>query len=157
MDEIDQTIVNLLRTDGRTSYAELARRVGLTAPSVQDRVTKLEKNGVITGYQAVIDPEAIGLGITALIGIIPDSSADHIEICDRLRSIPQIESCYFLAGVECYQLKVRVPKMADLETLIHRVSAIPGVAQTRTTITLSTKWEDRPQPVPPAEVDHGVD
>ncbi|WP_100447410.1 Lrp/AsnC family transcriptional regulator [Glycomyces xiaoerkulensis] len=157
MDEIDQTIVNLLRTDGRTSYAELARRVGLTAPSVQDRVSKLEKNGVITGYQAVVDPETVGLGITALIGIIPDNSADHLEICDKLRAIPQIESCYFLAGVECYQLKVRVPKMADLEKLIHQVSAIPGVAQTRTTITLSTKWEDRPQPVPPTELDYGVD
>ncbi|MEU6246308.1 Lrp/AsnC family transcriptional regulator [Glycomyces sp. NPDC047010] len=148
MDEIDRTIVNLLRTDGRTSYAELARRVGLTAPSVQDRVVKLERNGVIAGYKAVIDSEAIGLGITALIGIIPDNSADHLDICERLRAIPEIESCYFLAGVECYQLKVRVPKMADLEQLIHRVGAIPGVAQTRTTITLSTKWEDRPQPIP---------
>lgn len=157
MDEIDRTIVNLLRADGRTSYAELARRVGLTAPSVQDRVTKLEKNGVITGYQAVVDPESVGLGITALIGIIPDSSADHIQICDRLRAISQIESCYFLAGVECYQLKVRVPKMADLEQLIHRLGAIAGVAQTRTTITLSTKWEDRPQPVAPLEDGHGVD
>ncbi|GAB3648901.1 Lrp/AsnC family transcriptional regulator [Glycomyces tarimensis] len=148
--------MNLLRTDGRTSYAELARRVGLTAPSVQDRVTKLEKSGVITGYQAVIDPEAIGLGITALIGIIPDSSADHLEICDRLRAIGQIESCYFLAGVECYQVKVRVPKMADLEQLIHRIGGIAGVAQTRTTITLSTKWEDRPQPIPVGEDEHGV-
>ncbi|WP_026924664.1 Lrp/AsnC family transcriptional regulator [Glycomyces arizonensis] len=157
MDEIDRTIVNLLRTAGRTSYAELARRVGLTAPSVQDRVTKLEKNGVITGYQAAIDPESIGLGITALIGIIPDSSADHVRICDRLRAIPQIESCYFLAGVECYQLKVRVPKMADLEQLIHRVGAIDGVAQTRTTITLSTKWEDRPQPITTGESEHGID
>ncbi|WP_026930754.1 Lrp/AsnC family transcriptional regulator [Glycomyces tenuis] len=156
MDEIDRTIVNLLRADGRTSYAELARRVGLTAPSVQDRVTKLEKNGVITGYQAVVDPEAVGLGITALIGIIPDSSADHIEICDRLRAMTEIESCYFLAGVECYQLKVRVPKMADLERLIHRLGGIPGVAQTRTTITLSTKWEDRPQPVG-AEDGRGID
>ncbi|THV43216.1 Lrp/AsnC family transcriptional regulator [Glycomyces buryatensis] len=157
MDEIDRTILNLLRADGRTSYAELARRVGLTAPSVQDRVVKLEKNGVITGYRAVIDPETIGLGITALIGIIPDNSADHNEICERLRAIPQMESCYFLAGVECYQLKVRVPKMGDLERLIHRLGAIPGVAQTRTTITLSTKWEDRPQPVPGEEDPHGVD
>lgn len=157
MDEIDRTIVNLLRADGRTSYAELARRVGLTAPSVQDRVAKLEKNGVITGYQAVVDPEAIGLGITALIGIIPDSSADHLAICDKLNAIEQIESCYFLAGVECYQIKVRVPKMADLEQLIHRVAGIGGVAQTRTTITLSTKWEDRPQPIPTGEVEHGVD
>ncbi|RRR97664.1 Lrp/AsnC family transcriptional regulator [Glycomyces terrestris] len=157
MDEIDRTIVNLLRADGRTSYAELARRVGLTAPSVQDRVVKLERNGVIAGYKAVIDSEAIGLGITALIGIIPDNSADHQDICERLRAIPQIESCYFLAGVECYQLKVRVPKMADLERLIHRVGAIPGVAQTRTTITLSTKWEDRQQPIPMDGDDHGVD
>lgn len=155
MDEIDRTIVNLLCADGRTSYAELARRVGLTAPSVQDRVTKLEKNGVITGYRAVIDPESIGLGITALIGIIPDSSAEHIEICERLRAISQIESCYFLAGVECYQLKVRVPKMADLEQLIHRVGGIPGVAQTRTTITLSTKWEDRPQAISGGEGPNG--
>nr|WP_277605768.1 Lrp/AsnC ligand binding domain-containing protein [Glycomyces sp. L485] len=97
------------------------------------------------------------MGITALIGIIPDSSAEHIKIYDRLNDVPQVESCYFLAGVECYQLKVRVPKMADLEHLIHRISGIPGVAQTRTTITLSTKWEDRPQPIPIGEDEHGVD
>jgi Lrp/AsnC family transcriptional regulator, leucine-responsive regulatory protein len=148
VDDIDRRIVDLLRKDGRTSYAELARQVGLTAPSVQDRVQKLEKNGVFLGYRAVVDPNAIGFPITALVGVVTDSASEYSDIAEALHEIPEVESCYFTAGVECYMLKVRVPQMGDLERLIERIGRIRGVAQTRTTVALSTKWEDRPQPMP---------
>ncbi|MFG1881177.1 Lrp/AsnC family transcriptional regulator [Micromonospora sp. NPDC049102] len=149
MDAIDLTLVDLLRGNARLSYAELARQVGLSAPAVHERVGKLESSGVVLGYRADVAPEAIGLGVTALIGIVEDSGADSDDMLESLRVLPEIESCYFMAGVESFLLKARVGTIAELEQLIVRLNRTPGVASTRTAIALSTKWENRPQPVGP--------
>lgn len=146
MDATDRRIIDLLRTQARLSYAELARRVGLTAPSVHERVGKLEAAGVIEGYRAVVTPETLGLGVTALIGIVQQADTEIDDVVAALREFPEIESCYFLAGDESFLLKVRVGTMAELEQLIVRLHRIGGVARTRTTVALSTKWEGRPQP-----------
>lgn len=146
MDAIDLRLVGLLRANARFSYAELARQVGLSAPAVHERVGKLESNGTILAYRAEVAPEAIGLNVTALIGIIEDSGADTDDVLSALRDMPEIESCYFMAGVESYQLTVRVTTIAELEQLIVRINRTPGVAATRTAIALSAKWENRPQP-----------
>lgn len=146
MDDIDRQIVDLLRDNGRMSYAELARQVGLTAPSVHERVGKLESTGVIRGYRADITPELIGLEVTALIGIVQEAGTAIEDVAAALHALPEIESCYFLAGEESFLLKVRVGSMAELEQLIVRLSRTHGVARTRTTVALSTKWEGRPQP-----------
>ncbi|GAA4692419.1 Lrp/AsnC family transcriptional regulator [Phytohabitans rumicis] len=147
MDDIDLRLVELLRANARLSYAELARQVGLSAPAVHDRVGKLESTGVLRGYRADADPEAIGLGVTALIGLVQDSGGDTDEVLAALHDMPEIESCYFMAGVESFLLKARVATIAELEHLIVRLNRTPGVASTRTAIALSTKWEDRPQPL----------
>lgn len=147
MDAIDLSLVELLRSNARLSYAELARKVGLSAPAVHERVGKLEASGVIRGYRADVAPEAVGLGVTALIGIVEDSGADTEEVLEAFRQMPEIESCYFMAGVESFLLKARVGTIAELEQLILRLNRIPGVASTRTGVALSTKWENRPQPV----------
>ncbi|RLP91492.1 MULTISPECIES: Lrp/AsnC family transcriptional regulator [unclassified Micromonospora] len=149
MDAIDLSLVDLLRGNARLSYAELARQVGLSAPAVHERVGKLENSGVVRGYRADVEPEAIGLGVTALIGIVEDSGADSDDMLESLRVLPEIESCYFMAGVESFLLKARVGTIAELEQLIVRLNRTPGVASTRTAIALSTKWENRPQPVGP--------
>ncbi|HEX8346627.1 MAG TPA: Lrp/AsnC family transcriptional regulator [Actinoplanes sp.] len=146
MDAIDVRLVDLLRGNARLSFAELARQVGLSAPAVHERVGKLEAAGTILAYRAEVAPEAIGLGVTALIGIVEDSGADTDDVLTALRAMPEIESCYFMAGVESYQLTVRVGSIAELEQLIVRINRSPGVASTRTAIALSTKWENRPQP-----------
>ena len=147
MDDIDLRLVELLQGNARLSYAELARQVGLSAPAVHDRVGKLESGGVIRAYRAYADPGAIGLGVTALIGIVQDSGGDTDDVLEALREIPEIESCYFMAGVESFLLKVRVSTIAELESLIVRLNRTAGVASTRTAVALSTKWEDRPQPL----------
>jgi Lrp/AsnC family leucine-responsive transcriptional regulator len=147
MDATDRQILNLLRDNARLSYAELARQVGLSAPSVHERVAKLESTGVIRGYRVEVAPEAVGLAVTALIGIVQQTETGIEEVVAALRELPEIESCYFLAGEESFLLKVRVGTMAELEQLIVRLSRIPGVARTRTTVALSTKWEGRPHPV----------
>jgi Lrp/AsnC family leucine-responsive transcriptional regulator len=147
MDATDRRIIDLLRGNARLSYAELARQVGLTPPSVHERVGKLESAGVIQGYQAQVAPERVGLGVTALIGIMQQTDTEVDDVVAALSELPEIESCYFLAGEESFLLKARVGTMAELEQLIVRLSRIQGVARTRTMVALSTKWEGRPQPV----------
>ncbi len=146
MDAIDGQIVELLRNNARLSYAELGRQVGLSAPAVHDRVGKLESTGILKGYVAIADPEAIGLGVTALVGIIQSDNSELDQVAAALYEMEEVESCYFLAGEESFLVKVRVPVMAELEHLITRLNRIDGVARTRTTVALSTKWEARPQP-----------
>lgn len=148
MDAIDRSLVELLRTNARLSYAELARQVGLSAPAVHERVGKLEATGVIRGYHADVQPEAIGLGVTAIIGIVQDSGSEIDDVVAALRERPEIESCYFTAGEESFLLTARVGTIAELEQLIVRLNRTTGVASTRTAIALSTRWENRPQPSP---------
>lgn len=147
MDKIDRKLLDLLRNNARLSYAELGRQVGLSPPAVHDRVSKLESSGVIQGYRTVVEPESIGLGVTALIGIVQSDDSEIDEIAEALSTLPEVESCYFLAGPESFLVKVRVGTIAELERLIVRFNRVPGVARTHSTIALSTKWENRPQPV----------
>lgn len=147
MDAIDRQLLDLLRRSARLSYAELARKVGLSAPAIHERVGKLESSGVIRGYHADVDPDSIDLGVTALIRIVHDTSVDIDDLVEGVRGLPEIESCYFLAGEESLLLKVRVGTIAELEHLVVQLGRTPGVANTRTTIALSTKWESRPRPL----------
>jgi Lrp/AsnC family leucine-responsive transcriptional regulator len=133
----------MLRANARATYAELARAVGLSAPAAHERVAKLEAAGVITGYHAAIAPEALGYAMNALIGVFLTDNADTDEITASLATIPSVEDCWFVAGEETFVLKVRVPDVAGLESAIRELNGIPGVARTRTTVVLSTKFEDR--------------
>jgi Lrp/AsnC family leucine-responsive transcriptional regulator len=145
VDDIDRRLLDALRENGRETYAELARKVGLSAPAVHDRVGKLEAAGVISGYHAAVLPTALGLGVTALIGIIQSDSGEHDDIAAALEQVPEVESCWFLAGEESFMIMVRVADVAALEHTIGRVNRIRGVARTRTTVVLSTRWEGRAQ------------
>ena len=106
---MDRQLIDLLRANGRASYAELARQVGLSSPAVHERVGKLESAGVITGYRAVIDPTAVGLDVTALISVIESDAVDDTGVEEGLRALPEVEDCWRVAGSEGYVLKVRVP------------------------------------------------
>jgi len=143
MDAVDRKLIQALRENGRASYAELGRLVGLSGPSVTDRINRLEQAGVITGYRATVAPAALGLGATALIGIQLSDAADHEEVGQLMRSLAEIEDCWFIAGDDSYMLKVRVADVDGLEHTIRRLSGLRGVARTRTTVVLSTKWENR--------------
>lgn len=147
MDGVDRRLVDALRLNGRATYAELARIVGLSAPAVHERVAKLESSGVITGYHASVAPEQLGYAMNALVGIFLSDNADADKITAALEAIPAIEHCWFVAGEETYVVKVRVPDIAGLELTIRELTAISGVARTRTTVVLSTKFEDRVQTV----------
>ena len=141
-------MIEALRANGRATYAELARLVGLSAPAVHERVGKLESAGVITGYHASIEPAALGLGVSALVGILQGDRGDSDQIFAALREMPEIEDCWFVAGEETFVIKVRVSDMPSLEQVIGALNRIRGVARTRTTVVLSTRFEGRPGPLP---------
>lgn len=143
MDEVDRQLITALRENGRASYAELGRLVGLSGPSVTDRINRLETAGVITGYRATVDAARLGLGVTALIGVQLSDAVDHEDVAHRLRDVTEIEDCWFIAGDDSYMLKVRAGDVDGLERTIRRLSGIKGVSRTRSTIVLSTKWEHR--------------
>ncbi|ASR33979.1 AsnC family transcriptional regulator [Prauserella marina] len=144
MDHVDRKIIAELRTNGRASYAELGRTVGLSASSVHERVGKLEAAGVITGYHAVVDARAVGLGVTALVGIQPTDTASDDDVAVALGELDEVESCYAVAGDEAFVVKVRVGTVDDLELALGRLRRIDGVARTHTTVVLSTRFEGRP-------------
>ncbi|MGH8960529.1 MAG: Lrp/AsnC family transcriptional regulator [Jatrophihabitantaceae bacterium] len=147
MDSVDRQLLDALRTNARATYAELARIVGLSAPAVHERVGKLETAGVITGYHAAVAPESLGYAMNALVGIFISDSADTDEVAAQLAALSSVEHCWFVAGEETFVVKVRVPDVAGLEAAIRDLNSMRGVARTRTTVVLSTKFEDRVQAV----------
>ena len=143
MEEIDRAIVAALTVDGRLSYTDLAERVGLSVSAVHQRVRRLEQRRVIRGYTAVVDYEALGLPLTAFVAVRPVDPGAPDDAPERLSRLPEIESCYSVAGEDFYLLKVRVPSPLDLEGLLQRIRTLAGVTH-RTTIVLSTPYEGRP-------------
>ena len=142
VEDIDRQIVDLLVRDGRTSYTDLGKATGLSTSAVHQRVRRLEQRGVIRGYAAVVDAEAVGLPLTAFISIRPIDPSQPDDSPDRLRGITEIESCWSVAGDESYILKVRVETPHALEDLLARIRSDANVS-TRTTIVLSTPYENR--------------
>ena len=143
MEDTDRQILTLLAADGRMSYTDLGKATGLSTSAVHQRVKRLESRGLIKGYGATIDYEQVGLALTAFISIRPIDPSQPDDSPQRLRQITEIESCWSVAGDESYILKVRVPTPTELEDLLARVRAAANVS-TRTTIVLSTPYENRP-------------
>ena len=108
VEEIDRQILTLLARDGRMSFTDLGKATGLSTSAVHQRVRRLEQRGVIKGYTIVVDHDALGLPLTALISIKPIDPAAPDDVPDRLLGLPEIEACHSVAGEENYILKVRV-------------------------------------------------
>jgi len=153
VDAVDRQLLDALRANARATYAELARVVGLSAPAVHERVGKLESSGVITGYHAAIAPESLGYAMNALVGIFMSDGADSDEVATQLAALPAVEHCWFVAGEETFVVKVRVPDVHGLEVAIRALNGMRGVARTRTSVVLSTKFEDRVQVTEAADAD----
>ena len=146
MEETDRAILSALASDGRLSYTDLAERVGLSVSAAHQRVRRLEQRGVIRGYHARLEPEAVGLPLTAFVAIRPIDPSQPDDAPDRLATLPEIESCYSVAGEDFYLLLVRVAGPSDLERLLQEIRKVANVA-TRTTVVLSTPFEARPPKV----------
>lgn len=147
IDEIDRQIITLLQQDARLSNAALAEKVGLTVSTVHERVKKLERKGIIQGYVAVVDSEALGKSITAFIRLsVAATSGNYIESKKSVMQVcanePDILECHGVAGADCYVLKVRVANPKELEKLIERLRCEANIASSTTSIVLSTFKED---------------
>jgi Lrp/AsnC family leucine-responsive transcriptional regulator len=141
--DVDRALLSTLARDGRASYTDLAERVGLSVSAVHQRVRRLEQRGLITGYAAHLDAKALGLPLTAFVSITPIDVGQPDDAPARLAHLPAIEACHSVAGVESYILKVRVASPDALEALLHEIRSSANVS-TRTTVVLSTFYEDRP-------------
>jgi Lrp/AsnC family transcriptional regulator, leucine-responsive regulatory protein len=142
IDERDRRILRSLQLDARATFADIGESVGLAPSSVHERVRKLEQAGVIRGYRAVVDPESMGLFVTALIAVTPLDPMQPDDLPERVREFGEVEDCLSVAGEANYILKVRTRTTSHLEDLIRRLREKGGV-QTRTTIVLSTPFEGR--------------
>ena len=142
MEDLDRQIVAHLVGDGRMSFTDLGRATGLSTSAVHQRVRRLEQRGIIRTYRAVVDPEAIGLSLTAFVSIKAADPGAEDDAPRLLSAIPAIEACYSVAGEEAYILKVRVGSPQALESLLSEIRTVAGVS-TRTTVVLSTPFEDR--------------
>ena len=144
MEPLDRRILSLLARDGRMSYTDIGKETGLSTSAAQQRVRRLEQRGVIKGYRAVLDPAQLGQLVTAFVAIKPFDPSQADDAPDRLQHIDEIMSCYSVAGEPSYLLKVQVPTMAALESLLARIRA-EAKCSTHTTTVLSTAYENRPE------------
>jgi Lrp/AsnC family leucine-responsive transcriptional regulator len=151
MDAVDRQLLEALRANARASWAELGRQIGLSGPSVQERVRRLEERGIITGYRTVVAAAEVELGVSALIGLIAGDDVESEVVADQLRDVPEVEDCWYVAGEENFVVKVRAADVAALEAVVAKLRRLPGVSRTRTTVVLSTRWEGRDVPLPDAD------
>ncbi|HEU4919217.1 MAG TPA: Lrp/AsnC family transcriptional regulator [Candidatus Limnocylindrales bacterium] len=143
----DVRILELLQRDGRKAYADLGADVGISGPSAHERVKKLEARGVIRGYAAVVDPEAVGLGILAFSWVTQAPGTSATDLTEDFAAIPEIEECHHIAGEADYLIKVRARDTRDLERLLRLVQATRHVFTTETDVVFSSGFERRPLPL----------
>lgn len=144
-DPVDRKLTAALVADGRSTLKSLAEISGLSVSAVQARVRRLEADGIIRGYTALLDPEAIGLPLAALIAITPLDPAQPDDAPERLAGLSEIEACHSVAGDDSYVLFVRVAGPSALEQLIREIRRRANVS-TRTTVVLQTFFERRAVP-----------
>ncbi len=148
LDPIDYRILDLLQRDARTTQVEIAAEVGLSQPSVADRIRKLDASGAIQGYVARLDPRALGNDIRAFIGVRVSHPRHHEAFAKKIAQIPEVLECHRVAGLDSYLLKVVARNTEALDELISNLlRRIPGVTRTTTTIALATVKETTAVPL----------
>ena len=149
-DDIDLRILAMLKEDARVANAAIARDVDLAPSAVFQRIKKLEEKGVIKGYHARIDPDALDQGLLAFISVQTGEGARAKETAEMLAAVPEVMEVHRVVGDDCFYLKVRVKDTAALGALLdEKIQTLDPVASTNTTIVLSTaKEQDVRLPAP---------
>ena len=138
VDDTDRALLRALQANARATYTELGRAVGLSAAAAHERVHRLERQGVLRGYHAEVDPALLGRDILALVHVLPSDFANAGATEAALQQVEQIEAAYAVAGEESHVLLVRTGSIAELSDVLQRLQDIDGIARTRTSIVLST-------------------
>lgn len=148
IDEIDRQILNILQQNARTANAEIARQIDMAPSAVLERIRRLEARGVIQGYEARINPEALGLGVLAFVFVRSRDFAGEARTAELLAQIPEVLEAHHIAGEDCFLLKVRMPDAKALGRLLRdRIGSTGAVQSTRTTIVLETVRESARLPL----------
>jgi DNA-binding Lrp family transcriptional regulator len=141
MDEVDRRIVALLREDARRSFQDIGRHVHLSAPAIKRRVDKLERDGVVLGYTAIIDPEAFGWHAEAFVDLYCEGNMPAGAIKQAVEREPGVVAAHTVAGEASALLHVMAPDTKGLELALERIRATEGVTRTVTEVVLSTLFQ----------------
>src|SRR3954451_5971446 len=141
MDDIDRQIVAQLRTNARASFQSIGNRVSLSAPAVKRRVDRLEADGVIRSYAAVVDPAAMGWHTHAVVALYCEGRMSGGEVRAAVESHPEVEAAFTVAGEASAILHVRAADTQHLEQALERIRDTAGVRRTHTQVVLSTLFE----------------
>jgi DNA-binding Lrp family transcriptional regulator len=141
MDDIDRQIVALLRSGARTSFQAIGQRVSLSAPAVKRRVDRLEADGVIRSYAAVVDPAAMGWHTHAMVSLFCEGRMPAAEVRNAVFAHPEVGAAYTVAGEASAILHVHARDTAHLEEALERIRDAPGIIRTQTQVVLSTLFE----------------
>jgi Lrp/AsnC family transcriptional regulator, leucine-responsive regulatory protein len=145
LDTTNRRIVEELQAEARLSMAELGRRVNLSPPAVAERVQRLEREGVIRGYHADIDPKAIGYPVAAVVRVAP-ATRQLERIREIARETPEVVECHRITGEDCFFLKLHLTAIVDLEAVLDRFTPY---GRTTTSIVHSSPVDRRPLPLGP--------
>lgn len=138
LDDLDIKILNILQRRGRTKRNEIAEAVGLSIPSVSERLHKLEERGVIEGYYTKVNKKAFGFDIMAYITVMMESSKHYKNLISKVEKMPEILECHSVLGEGSHVLKAIVKNTEALEKLLGEIQSWSGVSATKTTFVLST-------------------
>ena len=141
LDAIDLQIISLLQEHGRIPLVKLGEQVGLSAPSVNERVKKLEDGGVIIGYHATVDATRLGKDVTAFIGVSIAHPKAVAAFEHTVAMLDDVLECHHVTGEHTLLLKIKTDNTASLERLISTIRSIEGVSRTETMVVLSTHTE----------------
>jgi len=141
VDDIDRKIVALLRQNARRSFQDIGGKVALSAPAVKRRVDRLEADGVIRSYAAVVDPAAMGWHTHAVVALYCEGRMSGGEVRGAVERHPEVEAAYTVAGEASAILHVRAADTTHLEEALERIRDTPGVRRTHTQVVLSTLFE----------------
>lgn len=137
IDDLDRNILMVLMVEGRVKWSALAEQFGVSAPAIADRVRRLEKAGVLAGYAAKLNPEVLGFGLVAFVTVTLEHPQYRQGFVDYVQANTRVQSCHHIVGDGDYLLKVCCRSTSELEQLLsEELKALPGVQQTRTTISL---------------------
>ena len=149
LDATDLQILQTLQRDCKTSFARIGEEVGLSAPSVLERLKKLEQGGVVRGYSALLDSRALGLDVTAFIGVAVEHVGELGQFESLAGALDEVLECHHVTGQHTLLLKVKTASTSSLERLISRIRGLPGVVRTETMVVLSTHTERSTLPLRP--------
>ena len=152
IDEIDAKILRLLQEKGRMKRNRIAEEVGLSVPSVSERMRKLEERGIITGYHAIVDAKRMHIDITAFIRVMVENSDDYPQFVQKASELNEVLEVHSVTGDGSHILKVRTKNTTTLEQLLANLQSWPSVHGTSTSIVLSTYKETRTLEMSPTTI-----